>query len=101
MRHYSAVRPFTLGLAAVAWLILVGAGLAQPRAVLPGGEDPAYVLAFSADGSTLVANGGPGMVTLWETLTHQRRGELGDPVRPVGSGLAAFSPDGRTLALCN
>src|SRR5262249_37805991 len=64
-----------------------------------------FGLAFSPDGSLLAAAGGdgwgpggdtPGIVTLWDTTTGQRRREI---TPSKGSAVApTFSPDGRTLA---
>jgi WD40 repeat protein len=55
-------------------------------------------LVFSPDGKSQAAAGGclDESVRLWEVATGQERRQLGGPQRPLH--MAAFSPDGRTLA---
>jgi WD40 repeat protein/energy-coupling factor transporter ATP-binding protein EcfA2 len=68
-----------------------------PQAILHGGFAPVKGVAFSPDGSTVIAAGADGRIRFWDTATHA------DPRPPVNShqgqirGLA-FRPHGRMFA---
>ena len=60
-------------------------------------DSQVHSLAFSPNGRTVVAGGGNGTVTLWDTSTYRR-------IRSITAGpspalAVAFSPDGQTLAV--
>jgi WD40 repeat protein/Tfp pilus assembly protein PilF len=71
----------------------------QQRAALQRTDDISRI-ALSADGGTVAAWQGPGSLTLWEAATQQAR-QIAPSYAEDGFVSAAFSPDGKTLAIGN
>jgi WD40 repeat protein len=68
------------------------------RAILPGHADWVECLVFSQDGKTLASLGSQGTLKLWDVTAAKER----VTVQVEASGIvlcAAFSPDGKTLAV--
>ncbi|MGN9909358.1 nSTAND1 domain-containing NTPase [Phytohabitans sp. LJ34] len=66
----------------------------RPRSTLTGHTADVNVTDFSPDGRILATSGSDGRPRLWEVATGEPRGTLPG----TGTGVAAFSPDGRMIA---
>jgi WD40 repeat protein len=76
---------------------LLDARTGREVAVLAGHPGEIFSLAFSPDGTRLVASGGGFEgITLWDVATRRELGVFREHKRPVMC--VAFSPDGRSLA---
>ncbi|OWK34535.1 hypothetical protein [Fimbriiglobus ruber] len=64
------------------------------RATLPVGKGPIHSVALSPDGKTVAAAGVDGVVHLWDVGSKTERTFAG-----TGTGVFAFSPDGKELAV--
>lgn len=88
------IAPAVVVLGAMGWLAIWGTAW-SPRAVLRG-EGDTWPLAFTPDGTGLATSGAI-RITLWDTATGQARA-FWDQTDGSHSAMAAFSPDGLTLA---
>jgi WD40 repeat protein len=72
------------------WDLVAG----RERATLKGHADQALSVAFSPDGKRLVSGSVDGTAIVWDLATGQQLIAIKESTGP-----AAFSPDGKTLAL--
>src|SRR5262249_2191167 len=71
-------------------------GTGKEQQLTGGHRGPVSALGMSPDGKTLASRGGDNVIRRWDAVTGK---ELGAFPTQVGTQSAAFSPDGRTVAL--
>jgi WD40 repeat protein len=64
---------------------------------LSGNPNDMLSLAYSPDGKTLAAGSTDNIITLWETSTGNKLGDIGSPIGECPVRSLAFTPDGRGL----